>query len=152
MASKTLTPTSKVQVLIPACDGTTSIATCEVFVCYEQDFLDLDYDVPTQRKLLKIYRCDDETTLAEICDCLAKDNLDLLCVSQSQIVSFVKQYPGLLCTGGNPNYFLIKNDDQVCTATVYKGESTGELSVHLNHLNSCMFDKDSQLIVPRLSD
>lgn len=112
-------------IIIPACDGSETIAsTKEIFAYIDHDFEKYGLNKPgktTVEMSVKVYEtAKNEVTFVQMFGSLGAD-LDKLCLSQHQIISFCKSDMEWLCADGNATFFLLKSGGQffVVRVSVY---------------------------------
>lgn len=142
-------------IVIPACDGFRTIAnTKEVFAYIDPNFEKHGLGKPgkaTVEMLVKVYETvKNEATFVQMFCSLGVD-LDKLCFTQHQIISFCESNTEWLCADDYATFFLVKLDGQFFVASV-SVHSDG-LFTHVRQLgNGAVFGADHphRLVAPQL--
>ncbi|MFA5934617.1 MAG: hypothetical protein WC827_01900 [Candidatus Paceibacterota bacterium] len=143
-------------IIIGETDGTDTIALArDVFTGWvDPDFVNYGTDVkgqPTKETKVQVLEMIKDGNLAQIFGGFG-ENLDRLCLSQSQIIRFVKDHSKWLLTGSNHGtFFLFKVQGEFFIADVLLGESI--IGVDARHLlDGVVWDADRRrrVVVPQL--
>lgn len=122
---------------LDATDGTETIAQAgSTFNGYlDSDFRNWKLDVasqPTKEQKVSVHEMIEDGTFAKIYNGLSS-NLDSLCLTQAQIINFVKKHRKWLRTDGYGTFFLFKRGEEFFVARVYVYVD-GSLDVHVHGL------------------
>lgn len=110
-------------IIIPACDGSKIIASAEdMFRAYiDSDFKNWGLNKPgpaTAEVAVQVYEMAKDATFTRIFGSLGAD-LDKLCLTQHQIITFCKDHADWLRADGYATLFLFKIDGYFFVANVY---------------------------------
>ena len=118
----TITKKLTENLLLPACDGTQTLAQAKkTFPLYlDPDFKNWGLDkkgVVTKETAVQVYELIKNATFAQMFGSLGAD-LDKLCMTQHQIKAFCEKHADWLRADGNATFFLFKVGDQFFVAHV----------------------------------
>lgn len=106
---------------IPACSKDTIARAADVFTGFiDSDFTAWGTDVKspkTEETELAVLEIDKNGTFRDIFDSMSKD-MDSMCLTQAQIIAFVKEHKDKLRTDGYGTFFLFKVNGEVFVARV----------------------------------
>jgi hypothetical protein len=128
-----LKPSSGGEAVIPACDGGQTIANNgkDVFTGWiDPDFKNYganERGQATPATTIQVYEMVEDADFATMFDSLDKDT-DKLCLTQHQILEFVRSRPDLLRTEGYATFFAFKSKGKLFVAVVTRFDD-GSLSV-----------------------
>ena len=145
------------EVVIPVCDGTQTIADNgkRVFT----GWIDPDFKAyganergqATPETSVQVYEMTEDADFATMFASLDKET-DKLCLTQHQILEFVRSRPDLLRTDGYATFFLFKSKGKLVVAHVYRyGDGTFSVSVYRFDFNLVWYTRyRHRVVVPQL--
>lgn len=105
--------------IIPECSKSTIAKATEVFTGYlDSDFKKWGFDIPspkTAKTKLAVLEIVENGTFPELFGFISKDT-DSLCLTQAQILAFIKEHRDKLATDWKSNFFLFKAGDEFFVA------------------------------------
>jgi hypothetical protein len=140
---------------IGATDGKGTIAKAkDLFTGWiDSDFVNYGTDVkgkPTEEASAQVFEMIKDGTFAQIFGGFG-ENLDRLCLSQDQIISFVRNHTKWLRADGYGTFFLFKVGDEFFVAYVYWNEVRLEVRAHrLSDDYAWLGGHGHRLVVPQL--
>lgn len=110
-------------IIIDACDGKSTLANAKKV--FKSD-IDLNFEnwgtnepgIATQETAVRVCELIKDATFVQIFSSLGTE-LDELCLTQHQIISFCENYPDWLCVNGYATLFLFKVSDQYFVVRVH---------------------------------
>lgn len=122
---------------IPACSKDTIARADDVFTGYiDSDFTNWNLDVKspkTEAMEVAVLEMDKDATFKEMFGSVSKDT-DSMCMTQAQIITFMKEHKDKLRTDGYGTLFLFKNGVDFFVANVYF-DDVGQLGVYADRLS-----------------
>ena len=142
-------------IIIPACDGTHTLARAKkVFKSYiDSDFKNWGLDKPgkrTEEIAVAVYEMVKDATFAQMFGSIGID-LDKLCFTQHQIEIFCEEHPEWFRTNSCNTFFLFKEYEQFFVASVYVLSDGLDVSIHrLGYDNVWDSGYSRRLVAPQL--
>lgn len=138
---------------IPACSNDTIARAKDVFTGWiDSDFERLGTDVKspkTEETGLAVLEMDKDGTFKELFGSISKDT-DSMCLTQAQIIAFVKEHKDKLRTEGWATFFLFKVNGEVFVARVFLGSDEGPYAVVFRFSGDDVWDAEGRrrFVVP----
>ena len=125
------------------------ISKSDLFSYIGSDFKNWNLD---NQKKVSVYELNKDATFKQMFNELNHD-LDKLCLTQEQILSFIENYKDKLHPKGYATLFLLKENDEYFVADVYWDSSFERLGVDVSHFDDeCVWRADFRLrvVAPQL--
>lgn len=142
--------------VIDSVDGKETLANAkDLFAYIDSDFKNWGADEKgsaTKETPVCVYEMTKDATFAQMFGSLSSDPRKL-CLTQSQIIDFVKKYRNWLRTDGYATFFLFESNNQLFVAGVGVGSGGAALGVGVSRFeNSCVWSAAyrRRLVVPQL--
>ena len=142
--------------VLDALDGIETLANAkDVFAYIDSDLINWGADEKgpaTEETSVAVYEIAKDATFSQMFDSLS-DDLNSLCLTQAQIINFVKKYRSWLRADGYATLFLFKSHGHLFVADVGLG-SDGRLEVYVNRFEySGVWGAEDRyrLVVPQLA-
>jgi len=143
------------KITIAPTDGKSTIASAQdTFPGYiDPDFVNYGVNVasdPTKETLVQVLEMIKDGTFSQIFGGFG-ENLDRLCLTQNQIISFVQNHFKWLRTDGYGTFFLFKVKNEFFVARVYRRDGRLLVGVHrLGHVSVWGAGCRRRVVVPQL--